>query len=188
MIQKALVRCKGNVRRAVGAGVPATAVALILLWTGDFGSRTQWALTLFLCLLWWGFSFAVRGWVLSRLQTLSNFLAALREGDYSFRARDARRNDPLGEVMLEVNTLGETLREQRLETLDATNLLHRVMAEIDVAIFAFDDRQRLQLVNRAGEGLLGQTSERILESRAKELGLADCLQGEPEQVLCWTVG
>lgn len=168
---------------AVGAGVPATAVAVILLWTGDFSSRTQWTLTLFLGLLWWGFSFAVRGWVLSRLQTLSNLLAALREGDYSFRARDARRNDPLGEVMLEVNTLGETLREQRLETLEATNLLHRVMAEIEVAIFAFDDGQRLQLVNRAGERLLGETSERILGSRAKELGLADCLQGEPVAIL-----
>lgn len=168
---------------AVVAGVPATAVALILLWTGDFSSRTQWTLTLFLCLLWWGFSFAVRGWVLSRLQTLSNLLAALREGDYSFRAKDARRNDPLGEVMLEVNTLGETLREQRLETLEATNLLHRVMAEIEVAIFAFDDGQRLRLVNRAGERLLGQASERILGSRAEKLGLDDCLRGEPVAIL-----
>ena len=168
---------------AVVAGVPATAVALILLWTGDFSSRTQWTLTLFLCLLWWGFSFAVRGWVLSRLQTLSNLLVALREGDYSFRAKDARRHDPLGEVMLEVNTLGETLREQRLETLEATNLLHRVMAEIEVAIFAFDDGQRLRLVNRAGERLLGQASERILGSRAEKLGLDDCLRGEPVAIL-----
>lgn len=168
---------------AVVAGVPATAVALILLWTGDFSSGTQWTLTLFLCLLWWGFSFAVRGWVLSRLQTLSSLLAALREGDYSFRARDARSNDPLGEVMLEVNTLGETLREQRLETLEATNLLHRVMAEIEVAIFAFDDGQRLRLVNRAGERLLGQATERILGSRAEKLGLDDCLRGEPVAIL-----
>ena len=168
---------------AVGAGVPATAVALILLWTGDFSARTQWTLTLFLGLLWWGFSFAVRGWVVSRLQTLSRLLVALREGDYSFRARDARRNDPLGEVMLEVNTLGETLREQRLETLEATILLHRVMAEIEVAIFAFDDGHRLRLVNRAGERLLGQASERILGSRAEELGLADCLRGEPVAIL-----
>ncbi len=89
----------------------------------------------------------------------------------------------MGEVMLEVNTLGETLREQRLETLEATNLLHRVMAEIDVAIFAFDDGQRLQLVNRAGERLIGQTSERILGSRVEELGLADCLRGGPVAIL-----
>ena len=168
---------------AVGAGVPATGVALILLWTGDFSFRTQWTLTLFLGLLWWGFSFAVRGWLVCRLQTLSNLLAALREGDYSFRARDTGRNDPLGEVMLEVNTLGETLREQRLETLEATNLLHRVMAEIDVAIFAFDDGHRLRLVNRAGERLLRQASARILGSRAEELGLADCLRGEPVAIL-----
>ena len=168
---------------AVGAGVPATVVALILLWTGDFSSRTQWTLTIFLGLLWWGLSFAVREWVVSRLRILSNLLAALREGDYSFRARGAGRNDPLGEVMLEVNTLGETLRENRLETLEATTLLHRVMAEIEVAIFAFDDGQRLRLVNRAGERLLAQSSERILGSRAEDLGLADCLRGEPVAIL-----
>jgi nitrogen fixation/metabolism regulation signal transduction histidine kinase len=30
------------------------------------------------------------------------------------------------------------------------------MEEIDVAVFAFDAEERLQLVNRAGERLLGQ--------------------------------
>ena len=48
------------------------------------------------------------------LQTLSNLLAALREGDYSVRGRGAAPDDALGEVMREVNALGETLREQRL--------------------------------------------------------------------------
>ena len=40
------------------------------------------------------------------LQTLSNLLAALGEGDFSIRARGARGGDPLGEVMIEVEDTG----------------------------------------------------------------------------------
>ena len=41
-------------------------------------------------------------------------LAALREGDYSIRARGAEREEALGLAYLEENLLGETLRTQRL--------------------------------------------------------------------------
>src|SRR5262249_681824 len=45
-------------------------------------------------------------------------------------------------------------------------------------IFTFDERHRLRLINRAGEQLLGQPSERALGRTATELGLEDCLEGE----------
>jgi len=38
----------------------------------------------------------------------------MREEDFSVRARGASRDDAMGEVMIEVNSLSETLREQRL--------------------------------------------------------------------------
>ena len=41
--------------------------------------------------------------------------------------------------MIEVNALAETLRDQRLGALEATTLLRTVMAEIDVAVFTFDE-------------------------------------------------
>ena len=72
------------------------------------------------------------------LQTLSNLLAAFREEDFTFRARGPRADDALGQAMLEVNALAETLREQRLGALEATALLRKVMEEIDVAVFTFD--------------------------------------------------
>jgi len=55
-------------------------------------------------------------------------------------------------------------------------LLRTVMAEIDVAVFAFDHEQHLQLVNRAGERLLAQPSARLLGRTADELGLSACLK------------
>ena len=105
------------------------------------------------------------------LQTLSNLLAALRESDFSIRARGASGDDPLGAVMLEVNVLASTLHDQRLGALEAGALLRTVMVEIDVAVFTFDGAQTLRLVNRAGERLLAQPAEQLLGRTAAELGL-----------------
>ena len=168
---------------AVTAGLPGSLVALTLLWAGDYTPKVQWTLTVLIVGLWSGFALAVRRRVVFPLQTVSNLLAALREGDYSIRGRQARPDDALGEVMIEVNALGETLREQRLGALEATTLLRTVMAEIDVAIFAFDNLRRLRLVNRAGERLLAQTSERLLGRSAEELGLQECLAGDSARTL-----
>jgi len=168
---------------ALLSGLPAVLLALALLWRGDFASRTQWTLTVLLVVGWLGFAFAARERVAHPLQTVSNLLSALREEDFSVRARGVRRDDPLGDVMFEVNALSETLREQRLGALEATALLRTVMEEINLAVFAFDDTQRLRLVNRAGERLLAQPAERLLDRTAGELGLADCLQGEPARTL-----
>ena len=168
---------------AVLAGLPGSACALIVLWTGDYAARTQWTLTLLIVCAWLGFAMAVRERVVFPLQTLSNLLAALREGDFSVRGRSPRPDDALGEVMREVNTLGSTLREQRLGAMEATTLLRTVMREIDVAIFAFDERQRLRLVNRAGERLLASTTERLLGQTAAELRLAACLEGPQQSTL-----
>ncbi|HZS48371.1 MAG TPA: ATP-binding protein [Blastocatellia bacterium] len=163
---------------AVMTGLPAVIVALVLLWNGDHEERTRWTLTVLILGCWWGFAFALVERVVRPLQTLSNLLAALWEGDYSIRARGASDDDPLGEVMLEVNALGELLREQRLDALEATTLLRTVMAEIDVAIFAFDGGQRLRWLNRSAERLLSRPAERLLLRTAQELGLADCLKDD----------
>ena len=120
--------------------------------------------------MWLGFAFSLRHRVVFSLQTLSNLLAALREEDFSVRGRDAQRDDAMGEVMIEVNALGETLREQRLGALEATALLRTVMEEIDVAIFTFDNESKLRLVNRAGERLLARPSERLLGFTAGRTG------------------
>jgi nitrogen fixation/metabolism regulation signal transduction histidine kinase len=163
---------------AVAAGLPGSLIALILLWTGDYSSRTIWTLGLLIVGLWLGFAFSVRHRVVFSLQTLSNLLAAMREEDFSVRARGASRDDAMGEVMIEVNSLSETLREQRLGALEATALLRTVMEEIDVAIFTFDNENKLRLVNRAGERLLARPTERLLGFTAAELGLGGSLVGD----------
>jgi two-component system, NtrC family, nitrogen regulation sensor histidine kinase NtrY len=161
---------------ALISGLPAVIVSLVLLWTGDFAPRVQWTLTTVILTVWLGFVSEIRQRVVFSLQTLSNILAALREGDYSIRGRASRNNDALAEVTREVNTLAQTLREQRMDALEATTLLRKVMEEIDVAVFTFDGEQKLRLVNRGGERLLNMPSERLLGLKAEDIGLADCLK------------
>jgi two-component system nitrogen regulation sensor histidine kinase NtrY len=168
---------------ALLSGFPAVVVALILVWTGDYGSKVGWTVSLLVVVFWLSVAFALRERVVRPLQTLSNMLAALREEDFSIRARGARSDDALGLALLEVNTLGQTLREQRLGALEATALLARVMEEIDVAVFAFDGDKSLRLVNRAGERLLTAPAERLVGRGAAALGLAECLDGAAPRVL-----
>jgi two-component system, NtrC family, nitrogen regulation sensor histidine kinase NtrY len=163
---------------ALIAGFPAVLTSIILLWIGGYTPKVLWTLILLILAFWFGFAVSVRTKVTLPLQTISNVLASLREGDFSLRARGSGNPDALGEVMSEVNALGKTLKEQRLGAVEATALLENVMQEIDVAVFAFDIHQSLKLVNRAGERLLSASAEKLIGSSAAELGLASCLQGE----------
>ncbi|MDQ3198313.1 MAG: ATP-binding protein [Verrucomicrobiota bacterium] len=167
----------------LGAAAPAMVTALAILWFGDFTSKVGWTLTLVIGGSALTFLATAREHVVRPLQTMSNLLAALREGDYSIRARGARPDDALGEVLLEINQLGETLRVQRLGAFEATALLRTIMAEIDVAVFTFDPDRRLRLVNRAGENLLRQPIDKLLGRRASDLGLAVCLDADEDAPL-----
>jgi two-component system nitrogen regulation sensor histidine kinase NtrY len=168
---------------AVLTGLPAVALALLLVWSRDFATRTQWTVTIVLLLVWLAFVGVLWERVVRPLQTISNMLAALREGDFSLRARGSDPDDALGLLLLELNSLGEDLRAQRLSALEATALLRRVMEEIDVAVFAFDEPHTLRLVNRAGAALLGRPVEQLLGKSAGELRLAECLAADGPRVV-----
>jgi two-component system nitrogen regulation sensor histidine kinase NtrY len=157
---------------ALAAGIPGVLAATVLLWLSPWPPLVRAGVAALVVGCWIRLAVAVRGRLVRPLQTIANLLAAIREGDFSIRARAAGTADALGAVTLEINTLSETLRRQRLGAEEATALLRAVMAEIDVAIFAFDRDGRLALVNRYGEHLLGRTAEEIIGHRADELGLA----------------
>jgi two-component system, NtrC family, nitrogen regulation sensor histidine kinase NtrY len=168
---------------AILAALPGSACALFLVWTSNWPTHTQITWTIVIAGGWLLCALALRERVVFPLQTLANLLGALREGDYSVRGRSYRDDDALGEVMREINTLGSTLREQRLGALEATTLLRTVMREIDVAIFAFDEHRRLRLVNRGGERLLNKQQEMLLGVTAEELHMEACLDGPRQTTL-----
>ena len=161
---------------AVLAALTGVVIATIMIWTHAWSRDVKIALTLLEFFLWFILTLTLLEQIVRPLQTLSNVVSALREEDYSFRAREANPNDSLGELSLEINTLADILTEQRIQTIETTALLRRVVDEIDAPIFTFDPEQKLRLVNAAGERLLQQPSARMLGRTASELGLDKCFE------------
>src|SRR5258708_3789773 len=160
--------------------LPGVVVAGLLLWLGDHALETKWTLTLAIALAWLIGSSVLPAAVIRPLQTLSNMVAAIREEDFSFRVRGGSREDSLADLKLEINSLAGRLQAQKVSALEATALLKKVLMEIDVAVFTFDQQFRLRIVNRAGEELLGRIAPRMLGLTAEELGLQEFLEAGPQ--------
>jgi len=158
------------------APVVLALVALLMIDPHDRSTRITIGIVVALSLLI--FVAATRAQLVYPLRTLSNLISALREEDYSIRARGAKRDDSFGEVMTELNLLTDTLRSRRFGEIEATALVRSVVEQIDSAIFTFDDQWRLRLVNRAGERLLGRPAEQLHARTAQDLGLEAFLTGD----------
>src|SRR5512143_3584289 len=141
---------------ALTVALPSIALlAIVLIWR-DLPAGGLATLIGFAALVTLAFALRLRNRVIYPLYTLSNLLEALREGDFSLRGSRARRGDPIGEVVWEINTLSQTLRDQRHKVEETSALLAKVIGATDIAIFTFDSGQRLRLINPAGENLLAR--------------------------------
>jgi len=109
------------------------------------------------------------------LQTLANVVAALREDDFSFRARGAGRGDALGDLAMEINALAGTLQKQRSSARDALTLVERVMTSMQSPVLAFDSSRHLRLLNPAAESALGLQRPISLGKTAESLEIAGLL-------------
>ena len=163
----------------LAVGLPGTVAALVLLWTGPYALGCAVAVErCTLILAWFAAAISLRMQIHRPLRTVSSMLAALRAGDYSIRARHAGTNDPLALVFMEINALEQQFREQRLGALEATNVLHRVLAEIDVAVMAFDQRASPACGQSGG----GATAQRHRGAPSRQVsdqdaGLGRCVGG-----------
>ena len=158
-------------------------VSIVLVWMQPWSVESRLGLIALELFAWWLLALALQEQTTRPLQTLSNVIGALREEDYSFRARNAVAEDALGELSLEVNSLADMLSDEKLRTIEATALLQRVVDEIDAPLFAFDPSSTLRLVNPAGEHLLRQPKARMLGRSASDLRLQKCLAAENESLV-----
>jgi len=168
---------------AVLAALPGVAFGTILIWISAWPRDVKLALTALEFFLWLVLTLVLLDHIVRPLQTLANVVGALREEDYSFRARGATPNDALGELALEINSLADILTKQRIQTIEATALLRRVVDEIDAPLFTFDPDHILRLVNAAGERLLQQPAARLLGQTAAELELNACFVARNETLV-----
>ncbi len=164
-------------------GVPTLILSTVLL-RQNFGLSFMAWLTLAAIVVTWlvACSFFMEQ-IVKPLQTLANVVASLREDDYSFRARGARRNDAVGDLALEVNALAGMLQAQRSSALEAMALVERVMASIESPVLAFDPANKLQMLNAAGEKAFGTTAAKALGLSADRLGMAHLLTSSDGEVI-----
>ena len=89
----------------MGAGLPAVAMAGFALWRAPLPAYLRIAAIVLVVALWVGLSMLAREQLVRPLQTVANLLAALREGDFSIRARSGAAEDALGHVMMELSLI-----------------------------------------------------------------------------------
>jgi len=157
---------------------PGLIVAIVLISQQNWSRDTKWSLAVLLLVVFLILEAILHDQVIRPLQTLTNVISSLREEDFSFRARGAVHNDALGELALEVNALADTLSEQKTFAVEATELLKRVLEEIDTPLFTFDPNGKLNLVNSAGTRLLQQSRDDLLGRTAEDIGLTAFFQSE----------
>jgi two-component system nitrogen regulation sensor histidine kinase NtrY len=157
-------------------GLPVLVLCGVLLWQHAVGALVQ-GITLLVLAAAWAFAVSLlTEQIIRPLQTLANVVAALREDDYSFRARGARRNDAMGDLALEVNALAAMLQGQRAGALEAIALVERVMSSMQSPVLAFDPEGRLKLMNAAGERAFGLRVQTALGRSAVQLKLEALLE------------
>jgi two-component system nitrogen regulation sensor histidine kinase NtrY len=154
---------------------PAFVLAFILLWRANASRSTMWTLLGLVGLLSLIAAGLLMEEIIRPLQTLANVVSALRESDYSFRARGGRQLDALGELAIEINEFADMLQSQRLGELEAAALLRCVISSMDAPVLAFDPEHRLRLINPAAEQIFHLSEERALGSTADDLQLDDLL-------------
>lgn len=154
---------------------PALLIAGIMLFSmpGSFVLRLGAWIALAVVLAWLGS--AVFRHIVRPLQTLSNVVAALRENEYSFRAREVGAGDALGDLAAQINELARDLRTRRHRESETFALLERVVETMDLPVFAFDASSSLQLINPAAMKLLNAPSESLLHRSAASLRLGEAL-------------
>jgi nitrogen fixation/metabolism regulation signal transduction histidine kinase len=164
-------------------GLPMGVLCWLLLWRYGVEPLERCFVLLALALGWMFAVSILMEQIIRPLQTLANVVAALREDDYSFRARGGQRNDAVGDLALEVNRLAGMLQSQRAGALEAMELVERVMRSMQSPVLAFDPEGRLRLLNAAGERAFGLRAGTAIGNSAEELKLTELLNVEDDDVI-----
>jgi nitrogen fixation/metabolism regulation signal transduction histidine kinase len=167
-------------------GLPLFGLIVLEMQWRHVDASIQWIALPTLAIAWMFVVSMMLEQIVRPLQTLANVVAALREDDYSFRARGGRRNDAMGDLALEINALAGMLQVQRLGAMEAMALVERVMKSMQSPVLAFDPDGRLKLLNAAAErafNLRAQSDPAGAKPNANKLDLDRLLRAEDNDLL-----
>lgn len=115
--------------------------------------------------------------------SLANVIESLRIGDYSMRIAAQDEESAWSDVYREINLLAEGHQKKRLQFVETDILLDKLLAEFDVPVFVFDDRQVLKNINHMGCELFAKTKPALLGLNVKQLHLSPLLENDSGNVV-----
>ncbi|NID16452.1 sensor histidine kinase [Luteibacter yeojuensis] len=113
--------------------------------------------------------------ILGTFATVSDLLAALREGDYGLRGRVRPGHDPLQGLLADVNLLSDALREGRRKRTEASRFLAKTLTALKDPVFVGDEEGKLRLINPAARQLIGAERATVVGRDLVSLGLSEAL-------------
>ena len=164
-------------------GLPTFLLLVYVFHKQETDASIQWIALVTFVVVWAFLVSLLTEQIIRPLQTLANVVAALREDDYSFRARGGRRNDAMGDLALEINALAGMLQAQRIGAMEAMALVERVMRSMQSPVLAFDPDGRLKLLNAAAETAFDLRAQSALGRSTSKLNLEHLLQAEDNDLL-----
>ncbi len=156
--------------------MPGLLAALILLYVGEYTLKVYLTILILGGATWMFFSLKLQNLLIHPLHTASNMLSALREGDFSLHANYTDDQDPLGQLLLEINLLTDVLSSHRMDAMESHALMDKVIQEIDAAVMTFDPDRRLTLANSYALKVLHLEKIDIRNHFAAELNLDGALE------------
>ncbi len=161
------------------AGLPALLALALCLWQLPWLIYPKVLLMTLALLAWaWGTWSWQRRWE-DRLRQVANVLEGLSQGDPTVRLR---AGPGLAELAAPIAALGRQLRQVQDQARAEQDLTRTVLQALDLAVLAFDDTQRLCLLNPSAELLLKAPASALLGRSAEALGLAAWMEGAEETV------
>jgi nitrogen fixation/metabolism regulation signal transduction histidine kinase len=104
-------------------------------------------------------------------QSVANILMSFREDDFSIKSAENNSSDVVNTVLKELNRISDHLQYNRINMHETQKLLSRILAEVDLAVFLFDDKQELVMANRYATHLYNQTPNDLTGQSVEQLGL-----------------
>lgn len=153
------------------SSAPWIVVFFLLLRGSQLDSLSTITIISFVVITWLLVLISVLHRLTNHWNSLANILQSFRHEDYSIIARQFSPDDSLGLVYYELNRFAQELGAEKKQSAESKHLLQRVLENVNVAIFLFDDQQQLVMVNKEGASLLGQTQEKLLHKNIQELDL-----------------
>ena len=117
-----------------------------------------------------------------QLQTLSNLVEAMIDGDYTLRGR--KQSNPAFQDLLNlINQLTDNLHKHKLKAEESQLLLEKVMQQMDALIIATDNRGLLAIMNEAARRGFNFDSDLSKGYQLKDIGMEELLEKEHSGVI-----